>query len=289
MGTEHDTDQPDQLRSDLSADEQTAADKAGQDAFALAFGEDAPAPADRAAAERQADAPAGDTGGEQTDDDPFKDLHPKVRDMLAEVPTLKRNYDALQGRLAPTQRKLAELERENAELKARTAAAPAPANAAVDRVRGELPEVAEAIESAVQEALGKLAQQEPRRDQSADHAADDATVESAEAKALGAKHADWREVMPSTDYRLWVASKGTDYQNEMMSTNDPEKVSVSISEFKAHKKRAEGATRQALDDNARRNNRTAGAVAPTGGRSAPPGDRSQMSEHDAMIEAFNSP
>jgi hypothetical protein len=286
MGIENDTDQPDQLRSDLSAEQQAAADKGAEDAFALAFGSDTSTPAPAAAQEKRIDAPAADKA-DTNDEDPFKDLHPKVRDMLAQVPTLTRDYESLKGRLGPTQRRLAETERELAALRAAAPAPAAPAETAeVTKVRGELPEVADAIRAEVRAALGTLAPKEPTERAAAPAPAEQG--ESEEAKALASKHADWRQVMPSTDYRLWVAAQGADYQNEIMSTSDPEKVSESLSKFKAHKQRSDTSTRQALDENTRRNNRTAGAVAPAG-RSAPPGDRSQMSEFDAMMDAFNSP
>lgn len=287
-------DTPDQLRSDLSAEEQAAADQGARSAFALAFGEEAPStpaavhtPAETTG--NVADAPADRP--ETVDDDPFKDLHPKVRDMLAEVTTLKRDHEALKGRLAPTQQKLSRLERENEELRARTAAPAAPAPAApasekLEKVRGELPEVAEAIE----EAFQRLSAPKPAVEPAASPAparADETDPTDTAAASLAKVHPDWMQTMNSTDFKLFVAAKGNEYQTEISSTNDPVVVADSLSQFKAHKQRATDAAQRATEEASRRNNRTALAVTP-GARQAPAG-AGQMTEHDAFLAGFNSP
>lgn len=302
-----------QLRSELSAEEQAASDKGAADAFRLAFGGDtdeqpgsaaqapaAPPAAAPAPASSTAAAPAPNTGeSRQEDDDPFKDLSPKARELLAEVPTLRRNFDALQGRLAPTQRKLAEVERENAELRRRLdsgAPAPSPAgsppaanapSAALERVRGELPEVAEAIE----EMLARVPTASPPPPAPAPattaQGGDEAAIDAA-GQSLARVHPDWIPTMNSDGYKLWLAGQDRATQDELMSTNDPVIVADALTKFKGHKRRGDDLARESADVNARRENRTQRAVAP--GRGAPPpGDTAVMSEHDAMVAAFNSP
>lgn len=294
-----------QLRSDLTEAERAAADKGADDAFRLAFGDDAPgtpepaaAPAPAAPSSKESTPePQGKSSGE-IEDDPFKDLNPKVRDLLAEIPDLKRNAQALHGRLAPTQQKLAQVERELAEarrlLAERTPAAAPPAPEASEleqRVRGELPEVADLIREQVAKALGTV--REPAAapaPPAAAPAAPEPTVEEdplREQKArLTQAHADWIETMNSTDYKLFVAAQGADFQERVMSSSDPDVVSDSLTKFKTHRDQAQRRTPES-DDAARRNNRTQRGVVPSG--RTPPGDPGAMTEHEAFLTAFNAP
>lgn len=307
-------DEAPQLRSDLTDKEREAADAGAAEAFRLAFGgasnestqvASAPAPAPSPSAApapaeaRQVDAAKDDKSGTAADDtDPFKDLHPKVRDMLAEVPSLKRNYDALHNRLAPVQQKLSAVERENAELRRQLderTTAPAskasPEDAATDelrqRVAGELPEVTDLITAEIQRALRgidpvasmfALQQVKTERIETRDDGP------SQEAQSLAKVHPDWVPVMQSSDYKLWVASQPREFEQEVMSTNDPVIVADSLTKFKAHTQRAAERVTEARDAEARRQNRTQRGLTP-GGRTAPPGGQA-MTEQDAMLAAF---
>jgi len=312
MDPELNPDAPDELRSDLTPEQQSAADKAQQSAFAAAFGDDsggaASTQADPASTTAAAHAPAagttdttsstGNSGGKTTtatdDDDPFRDLNPKVRDMLAEIPTLQRDLESMKGRVAPTQRRLAELERENERLRkeaeARGTTTPAAGTTApselAERVRGELPEVVDLIEERVQAALKGV---KP----AANHAADDpasataaTTIDDDPAvRSLKKVHPDWDKTMVSTDYRLWVSAKGADYQRQILASEDPVEVSASLTEFKAHQQRVTG---EQNATSTRRQTRAERAVEP-GGHRASGGNTAPMTEHDAMVAAFNSP
>lgn len=315
MDPELNPDEPVQLRSELSAEDQAAADKAAADAFTLAFGEessgtpsdlvdDTKPATDTTTQAAAVEAPAGETTpqpkptgtkGKKTPDatdDPFKDLSPQARELLAEVPTLRRNLDAMQNRIAPTQRKLAETERELAEarrLLAEKNAAPAVQAAPSEleqRVRGELPEVADLIAEQVAAALGKREDPKPKDTPApATTAAADAPDPAIE--ALAKVHPDWDKTMLSSDFKLYVAAKGTEHFAKIDSTDDPIVIASEISEFKAHQRQAQERARQASETTARRNTRTERAVTPGGRASPPAGD--QKTEHDAMVEAFNSP
>lgn len=310
-------DAPDQLRSELSDEELAAADQARQDAFAAAFGETVTEtastqadPASTAAVHTPAatvkpdtttttETPGGKTKPPANDEDPFRDLNPKVRDMLAEIPDLKRDLESMKGRVAPTQQKLAKLERENErlqrELQARgttpaaaTTAAPSDLEA---KVRGELPEVADLIEERIQAGLKGLARTPAAADDDDPGTSTETTTtidDDPAIKSLKKVHPDWDKTMTSTDYRLWVSARGADYQREINNSDDPAVVASSLTEFKAHRQRmTETTTREASSTATRRQNRTERGVEP-GSHRAPAGS-DQKTEHDAFVEAYNSP
>lgn len=294
-------DEPEQLRNELSEVDQAAADKARNDAFRQAFGGDdtqsskqEPAAAENAPADPVAAKPEVSTSSSSDDEDPFKDLHPKVRDMLAEIPDLKRNANALHGRLAPTQQRLSQVERELVEARRQLAertTAPAldaaPDDELEQRVRGELPEVADLIKQQVERAMGmanKGAKQPTQADPSPVDVQDEGP--SAAAKAMTAKHSDWMETMNSTDYKLYLAAQGAEYLETVSGSNDPDVVADSITKFKEHRDRSDERTR-ASTDAARRDKRTARALTPTGRQA--PGGQGAMTPHEAMLAAFNAP
>ena len=304
-----------QLRSDLTEAEREAADNGELEAFKQAFGyydapeadsnkvsaktatptpAAAPAPADKSQPAKETDEKSGTA---DDDTDPFKDLHPKVRDMLAEVPTLKRNFDALHNRLAPVQQKLSQVERENADLRRQLderATAPASKAAPDDvdtdelrqRVAGELPEVTDLITAEIRRAMKGMRPAEDPAPATPVAETSRATETSTEAQSLARVHPDWISLMNDTNYKLWVAGQPADFQQEVMSTNDPIIVADSLTKFKDHQKRAQERATEAQNADARRQNRTSRGLTP-GGRS-PPGGNVALSEHDAMLEGFNS-
>lgn len=293
MGIERDDDTTEQLRGDLTDAERTAADKMHDDAFAAAFafegdtqpdsaeGSPSPAPAPVAApAAPTPPAPAPATVAPA--DDPFKEFSPAVRDMFAKIPELENDNRALRGRVPNLQRENEEMRREIAALKARqdaTPAAPAAPAApkAIDKVRGELPEVADAIEEAVRNALPPAPPPPAPTPPAPSPAAADP-----EELAMNAAHADWQATMNSTDFKLWTAMQ-PDAQ-VIQTSEKAAPVIDALTRFKAHQTAA--ATRS-TETRQRTSKRASAAVAPSS--NGAPVTPAEQSEHDAFLEAFNSP
>lgn len=296
MSIELDPNEQPQTRADLTDAERTAADKGHDDAFLAAFESDedntaagAPAPAPEPVARREAPTPAPAPAPAVDDEDPFKGFSPKARELFAKIPELENDNRSLRGRVPALQREMEELRRENAALKASREAPPPPAApaapTALDKVRGELPEVADAID----EAFRKLQADRtaatpppppPAPAPSADHADDEATI-------LSAAHKDWAPTMNSADFKLWVAVQPEDYQRTVMSTDKAAPVIEALTKFKAHQAVARARADATQTEADRRNKRASRGVTP-GGNAAPltPG---VQSEHDAFLAGFNSP
>lgn len=277
-----------QLRSDLSDAERVAADKLHDEAFAAAFESDqnqpaaSPAPAP-APAESTARTPASAPAPAPVDaDDPFAGFSPKARELFAKIPELENDNRSLRGRVPV-------LQRENEDLKRRLAALEQPSPAArtapgeptaLERVRGELPEVADAIEEATRE-LRQAASQAPAPTAPAkdDH-------EDDEARILAAAHADWAPTMNSTDFKLWVATQPDEYSRAVMTSTKAAPVVEAITKFKAHQATARERVTAAQTEAERRNKRASRGVTP-GGNPAPLTPESQT-EHEAFLAGFNS-
>lgn len=305
------------LRSELTDEQRNEADQAEASAFALAFGEAPetvidsggkpaadttnPAAADPAPTGRAAPTegqPAAARGTKKPDaliDDPFKDLSPQARELLAEVPTLKRDHEALKNRLVPTQRKLAETERLLAETRRLLAereapAAPAAPSELETRVRGELPEVVDLIKEQLRAHLGEP---KPKGTVTPEPAANSAASDEKTPAEIAAEdsirkvHPQWERDMMSADFKLYAASRGAEYNGMIMSTDDPVVVASALTEFKANQRRAQELAQRASETGTLRKNRAERATE-SGGHRPPPGD-AQLTEHDAMIAAFNSP
>ena len=292
MSIELDNDEQPQTRADLTDAERTAADKGHDDAFKAAFESDedntaagAPAPAPEPVARREAPTPAAAPAVD--DEDPFKGFSPKARELFAKIPELENDNRSLRGRVPALQRDLEELRRENAALKAAqaapTPAAPPPGPSALERVRGELPEVADAIDEAMRALKPATVAAPPPpapAPASSDHEDDEATI-------LSAAHKDWAPTMNSADFKLWVAVQPEDYQRTVMSTDKAAPVIEALTKFKAHQAAARERANATQTEADRRNKRASRGVTP-GGNAAPltPG---VQSEHEAFLAAFNEP
>jgi hypothetical protein len=310
MENELDNDTP-QTRSDLTDAELVVADKAHDDAFRLAFetedddgskrtAAEAPAPAPVAApapapspSPTPAPAPAPAPAPKPpVEDDPFAGFSPKARELFAKIPELEHDNRSLRGRVPVLQRQVEELMRENAALKTQREAPSSPAapaapaeRRAIDKVRGELPEVADAIAEEVRAALATRTPAPPPAapapaPASADHEQDEATI-------LAAAHPDWQPTMNSTDFKLFVATLPEDRRQTIMSTDKAAPVALAITEFKVHKQAAQARADAATAEAARRNKRAERGVNPAS--NAAPLTPAEQTEHEAFVAAFNAP
>jgi len=286
MSTEDLNDDP-QVRGDLTPEQQREADVASASAFEGGFQTDDGHQRTAAAAPEQkdeaADAPSKAAVNADDDTDPFAKFGPKVRELFAKIPEIEQENRSLRGRVPNLQRENEDLKRRLAALESRTpepAAAPpsSAAKDAVDKVRGELPEVADAIEMAVREAFERTPAPPPQAP--AAPAVQAKTDEDGEAAILAQAHADWAPTMNSTEFKLWIATQPENVRSVVMSTDKAAPVVEALSKFKEFK------TRAAPPPPARSDKRAAAAVT-TRGNPAPIGDAEPTAE-DAFMAGFNS-
>ena len=200
--------------AEASAD---AADDTDASAQADAPAADAPAPA-KPAKKKAAAAAEGDPGAV----DPYAGLDPRVRDALARQATQDHQLRSLQGRFAATQRELDALKRERAQAPAAPAApaaAGAPATAARiarEKVRGEMPEVAEAldeVESALQQM--RTPPPAPAAAPAASPSPSAPVNEDVEMARLAKLDPNWAQKMNSTEFKLWTTTLPADVNDEI--------------------------------------------------------------------------
>lgn len=317
MGTElQDTDTPgeDIRPGDVSEQDRIAGDQAADDAFAAAFADGAAKPdpdvitsqqhvetKDKPAASTPAaPAPAASTPPAAPPEDPYKDLSPALRDVVARAMLTENDLKAMKARVGPTQRENEDLKKRLAALEARANAPAAPAPVAkqrlaeVDRVAGELPEVADAIEARAAgleariDALTKPPSPVPIAAPAPTSDGDDSETQRQSA-LLASVHPDWATHMNSTDYKLWVSSQGDDYRQRMFNTNSAAEVSGALTKFKAHQAQAQQLANATAQEAARRNRRTSAAVSPGGGNVRPADRAAAQSAEEAFAKAFNAP
>jgi hypothetical protein len=238
------------IEDDTRVDE--AADEAAElDAFALEATSDhdddtdhditpAPKPADTVAAPAAAtpapQAPAAPAAPAEPVTDPYAGLPPAVRDALAEIPTLRHEVVSNRGRIAGLNAAL-----EEARSRAAPAApvqappgpgpAPAPKNDRLEAIRGELPEVADAIESVVAEALQSRAPAPAAKAPAAAPAQAPAPAADPELDLLDREHPGWAPKFDSTDFKLWLSQQPQAYQQEVMTTARSGVVITALTKF----------------------------------------------------------
>lgn len=245
---------------------------------AFASGFDDGQPAEKPAAETPAPSPeavepaaepAAEAATEEVDE--LAGLPPKVRDMLAQLESLKQA-----AALVPTlEHRLRSAEGRVAALQKQAPAAPPPEPKrleAVERVRAELPEVVEAMEEFFQS-------RQPQKQEQAEPA-------QPEAPSILAEEApDWEQKVISLEFQQWISAQDPAYRSKVESTNSEAVMLAAITKFDAHK--ALQAERQAAAQKAAqtRQARVAAAVTPTGaGRRAP----SEPNLEELFAQGFDS-
>ena len=247
------------------------------------------APANAAAAQ----APAADDKGNAaatTDDppavDPFAGLPKEVRDLLAEIPTLRTRTETAERKAMEFGGRVASLQSKFDRMAAPPAAAPAPAalavNPKVQALRDQgLDEIADAIE-----AVAPKPQQEPppapaptRTAQAAPPAMD----ESPEFKTLTKLRPNWADEVSGSDYVLWLNRQPAAYRQQVETSSDPADVLLSLQDFDKH--RGSTATQPPPPPPANtRQTRLAAGLTPQGdGKRAARGV--QQTDEDAEFEA----
>lgn len=294
-------------------DERRVADDAANAAFEQAFGDGektqppaespapaatpAAAPAPAAAAPTPAPnapapspAAAAPATSAEEDDDPFAGLHPKLRDMLGNHQKLAAQAGRVPGLTSQVTRMARELEalkKERAAAPAPTPspAAPTPAQAAIDQIRGELPEVADAIELALNQKT-PAAPTPPAPAPAADPGGD---AETDQAAALREVHPDWDVKFMSPDFQLWLGLQPAEFQTKVQTTDQAVIVSHALTKFDAHQAAVAGRTQRA--EEAERQRKRLGAAPAVPGSRTPPRTPAgtYTSEEDAFNAGFNSP
>ncbi len=231
----------------------------------------APQPAEDAPAHSpEAVEPPAESAAEPADE--LAGLPPKVRELLEQMESLKQAASlvpTLEHRLRSAEGRVAALQK---QVPAPTPPAPKKLEA-FERVREELPEVAEAMEEYFQSRVPQRAEPETP--------ADDAPAVS----VLAEEVPDWEQKVISADFQQWLKAQEPGYRAKVETTNSEAVMLAAITKFDAHKTLQ--AERQAAAQKAAqtRQARVAGAVVPAGaGRRAP----SEMSLEDAFNAGFNS-
>lgn len=248
------------------------------------------APANAAAAQ----APAADDKGNAaatTDDppavDPFAGLPKEVRDLLAEIPTLRTRTETAERKAMEFGGRVASLQSKFDRMTASPAAAPAPAapavNPKVQALRDQgLDEIADAIE-----AVAPKPQQEPppapaptRTAQAAPPAMD----ESPEFKTLTKLRPNWADEVSGSDYVLWLNRQPAAYRQQVETSSDPADVLLSLQDFDKHRGSTATPPPPPPPPSNTRQTRLAAGLTPQGdGKRAARG--AQTTDEDAEFEA----
>lgn len=313
--------------------EREAARLAGEDAFNSVFSDDAPARAAAdegkptpAAPAAPAPAPAVDDKGQPVvekgqaaptpapaaapaaAEDHFAGLPEAARKVLSGVPQLENDLRETKGRVSTLQRGFDEQKREADRLRAelaesrRVAAAPAPAApaaaptiAALELVRGQLPEVASAIEEVVKAHMQPpsppvAAPPAPAAPAAAPTAAaPPADIDQDSLSALTAYDEKWAVKLHSEDFNLHLMTLPANERQKIQTTDNAAVVIAALTKFD----RAQAAQREAVqaaqggarDVGQRRSERVERAAQPRGAGAPPP--PAQQSAEDAFLEGFN--
>jgi len=251
-----------------------------------------------AAAPAPAQAEGKEGEGEPAAVDPFAGLPEPVRDALARVTTMEHDLRTTRDRLSAAEGRVAAFQREKDTQRQApaTAAAEVPTVAPKppkrERVRGELPEVAEAMDE-LEEQLAALRKERATAPAPSAPAPSPAsapapgqTAEDREAEALAALDPEWGTKMNSTAFKLWTSTLA---ENDRLTINGTDKAIVLAGYLKKFDKFTEGVetrTREATTTSQRRDTRTARAAAPpsSGSRGLP---TKAFTEEEAFEAGFN--
>lgn len=272
--------------------EEAAEDAAFEAAFAETTGQTQTAtaaepqetPAEPAAtpAEPPATEASGDKGstseGATTEDppvDPFAGLPPQVREILARVPQLEATLEQTKrvaGMVPALQSQIAKLTQHRPDGGESPASEQRPAARkrldSVEALRGEVPEVAAALDDILAELEARKGAEPAQQTTAAEKPpAADATDE--EEAALDSIRPTWADDMASNDFRLWLATQPEEYRRRVMSTSRAGTVLEALSKF--DKSRPTAQTTAQNTTNTTRQARMQAAVVPIGdGRGARP-------------------
>ncbi len=218
-----------------------------------------------------APAPAAETKPEATPDpkeakpaadqpvDPYEGLPQAVRDRLAKVDQLEHENRTLGGRFSAMQK---DFNAFKASATRPVENAPAPAKPAKrELVRGELPEVAEAMDE-LETRLADAQKPKPEPEPAESPAPAEPTQV---AKELSKVHPDWANTLRGSDFHLWLGQQAPQYANEIRETDSAVVIAAALTKFDGF--RAQKAEQQRQKDAlaASRKNRVAGSEQPRAG------------------------
>ena len=167
-------------------------------------------------------------------EDPFANLHPKVRerlDKLTDLETRDRARDEHQRRMDG---RFAALQRELDAIKKAQPAPPPPAPPAKrEAVRGELPEVAEMVDELEERVRQELDKRLGARSDGAEAppAPPAAPGKDSDEQALEEVHPDWREKLRSDNFAAWLGQQPADYQEKVKKTRSAAVMSAALTKF----------------------------------------------------------
>lgn len=213
---------------------------------------------------------------ESAEPDPFASLPQAVRDLLADVPRMRVELERAHRQLGQIPALQSRIDR----LTAPPRETAPPKLEKVDRLRTELPEIAEALDE-MANALQPIRQAETsegqqRQEPQQDTAASDLAVK-ANMDVLDESRPNWRGDLMSTDFQLWLRRQPAEYAREIQSTKKAGVILKSLGDFDRYVEQTKTA-RVASDSRA---TRMAAASTPRGD-----GRRSQAaaSDEDAEFE-----
>lgn len=231
--------------------------------------------------------------------DPFKDLPPAIRDMLAIVPAQKALIEQQGSQLREAIGRIGALQSRFDKLSSQAPAAPAapaaPSASRFEKVealrRSGLPEIADAFDeiSAAMPSGGPAGA--PPAAEKPPVAGPPPVALTPQEEMLTDMRPTWSEELVSTDFQLWLAAQPPAYREQVNSTNKPSVILRAL-EASAAAKGTQAPPPPAPPGNDTRAQRIAAGVQPQGGgrrlgRSVPAGEVDE--EQAAMDAVFAKP
>lgn len=269
------------------------------DAFAAGFAETLTEPAEKKAApaaeptteEAKGTTPeakpaeaAAPTDEASAIEDPFAGLPPQVRELLAEIPTLRAKTEAAEARARESVGRVGALQSEVAKLR-QPAAPEAPAKPKFPKLEAlrsehELSEIADAFDEVIEQFTPK-----PQADPAPEPVQALPAASDPQMEALDELRSNWAQDLISSDFQLWLATQPKDYAQQIASTGKAAEILGALNKFDAYQAQTQTA-RQAA---AARQTRMSSAVTPQGdGRRGARGPAPADDEQAAFEAGFRT-
>lgn len=107
----------------------------------------------------------------------------------------------------------------------------------------------------------------------------------AEARALWSVHRDWRNVVASDGFKLWMQTQPEDFRTKMENSWNAEEIADTIDSYKGHAKKQAATEQRSVETRQKKTSRLEAAVTPSGVKSP---DTSAMDENAAFEAGFRS-
>lgn len=189
--------------------------------------------------------------------DPYAGLPDAVRNALSAIPAFEQRVKSAEGRVAALQRELAQRPQ---------APAPepeAPRKTAIDAIRGELPEVAAAIE----EARGQAIDPQQLRQQIAAELQED---------MLNDARPTWATDVTNSKFKAWISKQDAAYAEKVNNTSKANVLIAALAKFDAD----QAAEQKRADAQQGRQRRVAAAVTPNSARRTPATSLDDLSDDE---------